>query len=610
MLKFRVVILTFIIIMKSIYTYIFLLLTISGFSQTELVLERVEGLSSNDRIEDIEVEQDRVWIASKDGIFSFNNEDNTLSQITQHDNSLAVKVSKNGNIFSAYNDKTLFFNEDNLIDIETNFKKFIDKNFEFSDIEVYNNELWVGSNQGIFIFNLKTKKLIEHYTVKNSSLRSNSISFVIYSQNNESLWIGSEDGAYEIKDRKKKWKTEYKGHKMIAATENVDGLWLLSDLELYLMIKGREHPQGLKRGLFEGQVNDLALDHNNNLYVASDILTRFDPYQDKLEKYGENLGLAASKCMSLACDNSGALWLGTSDAGLFRIYSDSINLQDLRISILLEKPISCPGAMDGSLKLSVSGGQGPYNYYWERARLKGQSNPTRLKAGNYKVTVEDNMGIRSYASIKIDDPKTLENRLVKTDVVSSIKRKDGYAIVSPKGGTAPYSVSWGNGESGVEAKKLSFGYNYLTITDSNGCTVKDYVDVKKPKILPDLDIAKIKVGQTLQINKLYFQADSSALSDDSFDVLEEVYEFMDENDKVFIEIGGHTNNQPPDDYCDRLSTSRAKTVANYLYSKGILEERISFKGYGKRNPIASNDSVVGRKRNQRVEIKILKLEGE
>ncbi len=594
--------------MKTLLTALFTVIQIGLWGQTELVLERVEGLSSNDRIEDIEIENNRVWIASKDGIFTFDNDDASLNQIVQHDNALAVKVSKKGNIFSAYNDKTLFFNEDNLLDLEANQNKVRSSEFEFSDIEVYKNELWVGSNIGLFIFNIKTKKLLKHYSTSNSSLRSNDVRFVIYSTNNESLWVGTADGAYEIIDRNKKWKTEYKGHKMIAATENIDGLWLLSDLELYLMIGGREHPQGLKRGLYEGQVNDLALDKDNNLYVASDILTRFDPYQDRLEKYGENLGLAASKCMSLACDNEGALWLGTADAGLFRVYSDSIEMKDLRISILLKQAISCPGASDGSLQLSVSGGSGPYKYFWERVRLKGTSNPSNLKAGNYKVTVEDNMGVRAFASIKVDDPKNLENRVAKKTAVSRASKNDGYAIVSPKGGTPPYSVLWGNSEQGPEAKQLSYGTNYLTITDANGCSLASTVEISKPKILPELDIAKIKVGQTLQLNKLYFQADSSAITAESFDVLEEVYEFMSENSNVYIEIGGHTNNQPTEEYCDRLSTSRAKVVADFLYHKGILKDRISFKGYGKRIPIATNQTIAGRRKNQRVEIKILRLE--
>ena len=595
---------------KISYTLLLSILYIGQIvAQTELVLERVEGLSSNDRIEDIEVHENSVWIASKDGIFTFDNDKSTLSQIIDHSNSMAVKVSRNGSIFSAYNDKTLFYNEDNLIDIETNFKRFRGDDFEFTDLEVYKNELWVASSKGLFIFDLRTKKLKEHYTPKNSSLRTEKINFVIYSRNNESLWVGTDDGAFEIRTRTKKWKSEYRGHKMIAATENPDGLWLLSDLELYLMIKGREHPQGLKRGLYEGHVNDLTLDKQNNLYVASDILTRFNPYGDKLDKYGENLGLAASKCLALACDKAGALWLGTADAGLYRIYSDSVDLKDLRVSMFLENAISCPGDSDAVINVSVSGGTPPYKYLWERARLKGQSNPENLKSGTYKVTIVDDMGTKGYSSLMVSDPKVINNRVVTTKPVSGVTRNDGYAIVSPKGGTPPYDIKWENGEKGLEAKKLAFGSNALVITDDNGCSAAAVVDIKKPKILPDLDIATLQVGQTLRINKLYFQADSSTMSDASFDVLEEVYEFMNENINVAIEIGGHTNDIPPDEYCDRLSTSRAKTVANFLYSKGILPERIAFKGYGKRNPIASNESAKGRKRNQRVEIKILRLEG-
>jgi outer membrane protein OmpA-like peptidoglycan-associated protein len=595
---------------KISYTLLFCVLYLGQVcAQTELVLERVEGLSSNDRIEDIEVHKNSVWIASKDGIFTFDNDNSTLSQIIDHGNAMAVKVSNNGSIFSAYNDKTLFYNEDNLIDIETNFKRFKGDNFEFADLEVYKNELWVGSSKGLFIFDLRTKKLKKHYTTENSNLRSNKINFVIYSRNNESLWVGTDDGALEITERTKKWKTEYKGHKMIAATENKDGLWLLSDLELYLMIKGREHPQGLKRGLYQGQVNDLALDKQNNLYVASDILTRFNPYEDKLDQYGENLGLAASKCLALACDKAGALWLGTADAGLYRIYSDSIDLTDLRVSMFLESPITCPGEADAMINVSVSGGTAPYKYLWERARLKGQSNPQNLKSGTYKVTVVDEMGTKGYSTITVSDPKPISNRIVLTKPVTGASRNNGYAVISPKGGTPPYEIKWENGEEGLEAKKLALGSNALVITDANGCSAASAVEITKPKILPDLNIATLKVGQTLRINKLYFEADSSTMSNESFDVLEEVYDFMDENKNVAIEIGGHTNDIPPDEYCDKLSTTRAKTVADFLYSKGILSERITYKGYGKRKPIASNESASGRRKNQRVEIKILRLQG-
>jgi len=94
------------------------------------------------------------------------------------------------------------------------------------------------------------------------------------------------------------------------------------------------------------------------------------------------------------------------------------------------------------------------------------------------------------------------------------------------------------------------------------------------------------------------------LTESSYLVLEEVYYFLKQNKGVVIEIGGHTNDRPLEDYSYKLSTARAETVANYLIEKGISESRISAKGYGKTQPIASNKTWAGRNRNQRVEIKI------
>ncbi len=129
----------------------------------------------------------------------------------------------------------------------------------------------------------------------------------------------------------------------------------------------------------------------------------------------------------------------------------------------------------------------------------------------------------------------------------------------------------------------------------------------KPKIMTELNRATIKQGQIIEIKKLEFAADTSSISKASYEVLEELYVFMAANKDIIIEIGGHTNNVPSESYCDKLSTSRAKAVAEYLVNRGVSSEKIQFKGYGKRKPIADNKTVIGRQKNQRVEIKILSV---
>lgn len=125
--------------------------------------------------------------------------------------------------------------------------------------------------------------------------------------------------------------------------------------------------------------------------------------------------------------------------------------------------------------------------------------------------------------------------------------------------------------------------------------------------IANLRSADLKEGQTIRIDRLYFKADSAVILENSLPVLDELYTFMTKNPDVAVEIGGHTNSLPPDKYCDDLSTARAKAVYDYLIAKGIPASRLQYKGYGKRMPIDTNATVEGRRKNQRVEIKILKL---
>jgi outer membrane protein OmpA-like peptidoglycan-associated protein len=144
---------------------------------------------------------------------------------------------------------------------------------------------------------------------------------------------------------------------------------------------------------------------------------------------------------------------------------------------------------------------------------------------------------------------------------------------------------------------------------NTGSTKAENPKLPPQKVLKDLDNKKVTVGQIIKIEKLYFAADSSSIKPESYSVLDELFEFLTKNPLVKIEIGGHTNNVPSDEYCNRLSTSRAKEVQKYLVRKGISEERIHFKGYGKRNPVSSNSTPQGKALNQRVEIKILSVLG-
>lgn len=123
----------------------------------------------------------------------------------------------------------------------------------------------------------------------------------------------------------------------------------------------------------------------------------------------------------------------------------------------------------------------------------------------------------------------------------------------------------------------------------------------------DINQQELRAGTIIRTNQIYFEADKSTINERSFETLQQLYQFLNDNPKMRIEIGGHTNGLPPDEYCDQLSTARAKAVVEYLQRRGVDADRLEFKGYGKRQRIASDDTLEGRRKNQRVEIKILDI---
>lgn len=122
---------------------------------------------------------------------------------------------------------------------------------------------------------------------------------------------------------------------------------------------------------------------------------------------------------------------------------------------------------------------------------------------------------------------------------------------------------------------------------------------------------KPKRGRTFRLD-VYFKANEYTFDLGSSEKsLEELYGMLKSDSEISVEIGGHTNNllYPNEPRAMELSTSRAKSVADWLISKGVSKERVRYKGYGWTKPVEPNTTPEGRKRNQRVEVTILTYGG-
>jgi outer membrane protein OmpA-like peptidoglycan-associated protein len=122
----------------------------------------------------------------------------------------------------------------------------------------------------------------------------------------------------------------------------------------------------------------------------------------------------------------------------------------------------------------------------------------------------------------------------------------------------------------------------------------------------DLYLVPIEIGQVVRLNNVFFDFDKWDLRPESFVELDRVVALLKENPSIEIEMSAHTDSYGSDEYNFKLSDNRAKSVREYIVSKGMPESRITAQGYGETKPVATNETDEGRQLNRRVEFKILK----
>jgi len=125
-----------------------------------------------------------------------------------------------------------------------------------------------------------------------------------------------------------------------------------------------------------------------------------------------------------------------------------------------------------------------------------------------------------------------------------------------------------------------------------------------PKPPPRVEVRdnKIEIHEKIQ-----FEYNDSKIKEVSYDLLNEIAQVIKDNPHIKkIQIEGHASSEGNDNYNMRLSDRRAKSVMEYLVSKGgIAADRLTAKGFGETKPIASNDTEEGREKNRRVEFNII-----
>jgi outer membrane protein OmpA-like peptidoglycan-associated protein len=125
------------------------------------------------------------------------------------------------------------------------------------------------------------------------------------------------------------------------------------------------------------------------------------------------------------------------------------------------------------------------------------------------------------------------------------------------------------------------------------------------KELSELKAQQTERGIVLTIGDVLFATGKANLSPDANKSVAKLAEFLKKYQKRDVLIEGHTDSVGKDDYNLTLSRNRADSVKYKLVGEGIEAGRITTVGYGKKFPLASNDTKAGKAQNRRVEVIIL-----
>ncbi|MEL6868966.1 MAG: OmpA family protein [Pseudomonadota bacterium] len=146
-----------------------------------------------------------------------------------------------------------------------------------------------------------------------------------------------------------------------------------------------------------------------------------------------------------------------------------------------------------------------------------------------------------------------------------------------------------------------------------GGSVGIYMDRQEAELRAELEstgVSVTRVGDNITLNmpgNITFATNSSDLNPAFFDVLGSVSTVLNKYEQSIIEVAGHTDSDGSAEYNQALSERRANTVARYLGSRGIMNQRIIAVGDGERHPIAGNDTAAGKQANRRVELTLVPL---
>ncbi len=235
---------------------------------------------------------------------------------------------------------------------------------------------------------------------------------------------------------------------------------------------------------------------------------------------------------------------------------------------------------------------------------KGKPNVRGIFQLTISPTVEV-VEIKIAGVISLANSYEVQDNQLKISLLDA-KTKDTIQTTNPMGGSGKYSLNSKAGAYRVVVEGKGYTTASVPVSISSNYSNPEYP--LNITLIPE----KVTSGEYLVIRSILFEFDKAELSREAQVELEKLFNIMNKNPSVSIEVTGHTDNIGSLAYNQKLSLKRAESAINYLIEKGIETDRLLARGASDFENIASNykedgtDNPEGRSLNRRASIKVLK----
>ena len=267
---------------------------------------------------------------------------------------------------------------------------------------------------------------------------------------------------------------------------------------------------------------------------------------------------------------------------------------------------------------------GEVGYFSTSKNAIGETDIAKVKLNKWQQA-------KSFVQLKGKIVNAKSNKAVDAKLSYDIISEEGVKTVTVSATNGSYNITLPYGKKYVITSKAD---NYFEVKDTIDLlasdlnkevsrdfylipeiVINDYNDtlkldqdgniIERKRINLDENLTDLKPGEILVTNNILFDFAKSLLRNEAYAELDKIVRMMRANPTMKIELSAYTDEIGNAKRNQDLSDDRAFAAKQYLLSKSIEADRIIAKGFGKKNPIASNKTEEGRQKNRRVEFKIL-----